>query len=136
MKSKGLQNVVLSKYQNGDTPTEIYHDSSGVIGSKTIKQWCQMIHQTGTISLSSAPGCLRLVRTNANVERVKDRLRRKSRVSARKIATEFGILRISLRGILKNDIGLCPYKKLMEPLLSDDQRVKRKRFADWVRTNF
>ena len=24
----------------------------------------------------------------------------------------------------------------MEPLLSDDQKVKRKKFANWLRTNF
>ena len=29
MKSKDVQNIVLSKYQNGDTPTEIYHDLNG-----------------------------------------------------------------------------------------------------------
>ena len=29
-----------------------------------------------------------------------------------------------------------PYKKIVEPSLSDDQKVKRKRFANWVRTNF
>ena len=55
MKSKGVQNVVLSKYQNGDTPTKIYHDLSGAIGLRTIKRWCQIIRQTGTISLSGPP---------------------------------------------------------------------------------
>ena len=38
--------------------------------------------------------------------------------------------------MLKNDIGLRPYKILMEPLLSDDQRIKRKKFANWFRTHF
>ena len=126
MKSKDLQNVVLSKYQNGDTSTKIYHDLSGAIGLRTIKRWCQMIRQTGTISLSSPPGCPRLVRTKANIKKVKDRLRRKSRVSARKIATELDISRISVRRILKNDIGLRPYKKIMELSLSDDQRSSGK----------
>ena len=82
MKSKDLQIVVLSKYQNGDTPTKIYHHVSGAIGLRTVKQWCQMIRQAGTISL---PGCPRLVRTKANIKKAKDRLLRKSRVSARKI---------------------------------------------------
>ena len=85
MKSKDLQNVVLSKYQNGDTPTKIYHDLSGAIGLRTVEWWCQMIRQTDTISLSSPPGCPRLVRTKANIENVKDRLCRKSRISTRKI---------------------------------------------------
>ena len=75
MKSKDLQNVALSKYQNGDTPTKIYHDLSGAIGLRTIKRWCQMIHQTGAISLSSAAGYLRLVRMKANIKKVKDYLR-------------------------------------------------------------
>ena len=75
MKSKGLQNVGLSKYQNGDTPTKIYHDLSGAIGLRTIKRWCHMIRQTDTISLASAAGCLRLVRMKANIKKVKDRLR-------------------------------------------------------------
>ena len=38
MKGKGLQNVVLSKYRNDDTPTKIYHDLSDAIGSRTIKR--------------------------------------------------------------------------------------------------
>ena len=37
---------------------------------------------------------------------------------------------------MKNDLGLHPYKKVIEPLLSDDQKLKRKQFANWVRTNF
>ena len=85
MKSKNLQNVVLSRYQNGDTPTKIYHDLSDAIGLRTIKRWCHMIHQTGTVSLSNPPGCPRLVRTKVNIKEVKDRLRQKSRISARKV---------------------------------------------------
>ena len=136
MQSKDLQNIVLSKYQNGDTPTKIYHDLSGVTGLRAIKQWCQMICQTGTINLSSLPGCPRLVRTKANIKKVKDHLRRKSRVSTRKIAMELDILRIGVPQILKNGIGLCLYKKLMGSSLSDGQRVKRKKFANGARTNF
>ena len=38
MKSKDLQNVVLSKYQNGDIPTKIHRDLNGRIGLRTIKR--------------------------------------------------------------------------------------------------
>ena len=78
MKSKDLQNVVPSKYQNDDTPTKIYRDWSGAMSLRTIKRWYQMIRHTDTINLSSPPGCRRLVRTKANIKKVKDRLRRKS----------------------------------------------------------
>ena len=39
MESKDLQKIVLSKYQNGDTPTEIHRDLNGGIGLSTIKRW-------------------------------------------------------------------------------------------------
>ena len=81
MKSKELQNVVLSKYQNSDATAKIYHNLSDAIRLRTIKQWCQMIRQTGTIGL---PGCPRWVRTKANIKKV-NRLRRKLGVSARKV---------------------------------------------------
>ena len=77
MKSKDLQNAVLLKYQSGDTPTKIYHHLSSAIGLRTIKRWCHMIRQTGTITLPSSPDCLPSVRTKANVEKVKDCLRQK-----------------------------------------------------------
>ena len=95
-----------------------------------------MTCQNGTISLSSLPGCLRLVRTKANIKKVQDHLHRKSPTSARKIATELDISRTSVRRILKNDIGLRLYKKIIESSPSNDQRVKRKKFANWLRTNF
>ena len=37
---------------------------------------------------------------------------------------------------MKNDLGLYFYKKVIEPLLSDDQKLRRKQFVNWVRTNF
>ena len=45
MKSKDLQNIVLSKYQKGDTPTEIHRHLNGDISLVAVKRWCQMIRQ-------------------------------------------------------------------------------------------
>ncbi|CAF3950860.1 unnamed protein product [Rotaria magnacalcarata] len=136
MKSKDLQNIVLSKYQNGDTPTKTFRDLNSGIGLRTIKRWCQMILQSGSTTLSSPPGCRRLARTKGNIRKVKSRLRRKKRVSARKLSMELDISERSVRRILKNDLELHPCKKVVEPLLSDDQKIKREKFANWIRTNF
>ena len=65
----------------------------------------------------------------ANIKKVKNRLRRKSRVSVRKIATKLDISRFSDRRILKNGIGLRPYTKIMELSLSDDQKIMRKKIC-------
>ena len=37
---------------------------------------------------------------------------------------------------MKNDLELRSSKKAIEPLLFNDQKIKRKKFANWVRTNF
>ena len=37
---------------------------------------------------------------------------------------------------MEKDLGLRPYKKVIEPLLSNDQKIQRKKFANWLRTNF
>ena len=130
MKSKDLQKVVLSKYQNGDNPAKIYRDLNGGIGLRTIERWCQMIRRFGSVKMSSLPGGPRFARTKGNIQKVKHRLRRKKRVSGRKLSTELDISERSVRRIMKKDLGLRPYKKVIEPLLSNDQKIKRKKFAN------
>jgi hypothetical protein len=85
-----------------------------------------MIRQSGSIDLSSPPGCPRLARTKENIREVKCRLRRKKKISARKLSMELDISQTSVRRILKNDLGLRPYQKVIE----------RKKFANWIRTHF
>ena len=36
---------------------------------------------------------------------------------------------------MKNNLELRLYKTVIESLLSDDQKVKRKKFANWTRTS-
>ena len=55
MKSKDLQNIVLSKYQKGDTSTETHHHLNGGISLATIKSWCQMIRQSASIGTLAGP---------------------------------------------------------------------------------
>ena len=37
---------------------------------------------------------------------------------------------------MKNHLGLRPYKVVIDSLLSDEQKMERKKLANWVRTNF
>ena len=62
MKSKDLQNVVLSKYQKDYIPTETHRDSNGRITLATIKKWCQMICQSDSIHLRGTRAAPRIVR--------------------------------------------------------------------------
>jgi hypothetical protein len=95
-----------------------------------------MIRETGTIELTRPPGCPRIIRTQSAIQKVKNRMKGKKRVSVRKLSNELDISQTSIRRILKNDLGYHPYKKIIEPLLTDAHKTKRKKFANWVRTNF
>ena len=88
MKSKDLQNIVLSKYQNGDASTKTCRDLNGGISLVTVRRWSQMIHRTGSTELSGTHGGPRIVRTKENILKMKNRLCRKTRASARKLSME------------------------------------------------
>ena len=81
MKSKDVQDIVFSKYRDGDTLTKIFRDLSDEVGLAIIKRCCQMICQFGSIKLPSRSGRPRIVRTNENIRKVNNRLGRKERVS-------------------------------------------------------
>ena len=136
MKSKDLQKIVLSKYQNGDGPTKIFRDLGGGLCLKTVKRWCKMIDETGSINLAPSIGGSRTIRTVGAIQKVKNRMKGKRRVSVRKLSNDLGISRMSIERILRDDLGYYPYKKIAEPFLTDVHKSERKKFANWVRTNF
>ena len=49
---------------------------------------------------------------------------------------ELDISQRSVRRIMKNDLGPRSYNVVIELLLSDDQKIEQKKFANWLRTNF
>ena len=136
MKSKDTQKIVSSKYEKGEGPTKIFRDLNGAMGLRTLKRWCIMLRDTDSIELSSSPGRPRIVRTKGTITKVKNRLQQNKSISARKLAKEFNISRRSIQRILRNDLGLFAYKKIREPKLTDEHKDKRKKFANWIRTNF
>ena len=115
MKSKDLQKLILSKYEKGEGPSEIFRHLNGALCFRTVKRWCKMIRETGSIELSTSPGRSRTIRTKESIKKVKHRLNRKKKVTSRKLAVELNISRTSVRRILKNDLLLRPYKKIFEP---------------------
>ena len=126
MKSRDLQKLVLSKYEKGEGPSEIFRHLNGALCLRTVKRWCKMIRETGSIELSTSPGRSRTIRTKESIKKVKHRLNPKKKVTSRKLAVELNISRTSVRRILKNDLLLPPYTKIVEPLLTDEHEEKRK----------
>ena len=69
MKSKDLQNLVLSKYKDGQSCIKIHEDLHVSVGLSTVERWCKMIRDTGKITLFKSTGR----RTAANKGKVKHR---------------------------------------------------------------
>ncbi|CAF3639840.1 unnamed protein product [Rotaria socialis] len=95
-----------------------------------------MINTTGSITLTSPPGCPRAVLTNATIVKVKNRLNQKKRVSTRKLAKDLKISRTDVQRILREDLGCKPYKKRKQPKLTNLQKTRRIKFANWVLNNY
>ena len=127
MKSKDLQKLVLSKYENGNGITNIIQDLNGAINLSTIERWCRRIYEVGTIDLVNSRGCSGTIWTKAAIQKIKRSLNRRKSLSFRKFARELGISQISVQRMLKNDLELPAYKM---------QKEKRMKFANWIRTSF
>jgi transposase len=136
MKSNDVQNIVLSKRKNGDGPKKIFEDLNGAASLPTIKRWCKMLLETGAIQLIHSPGRPRTARSKKNINKIKARLKGKKPVTLRQLAQELDISHESVRQALKSDLRLKAYKKTTEPLLTNLQKIKRKKFCYWVHNNF
>ena len=121
MKSKVLQQVVFRKYEDGDS-------LSSFKWVATIKRWCKMIRETGSIQLSTPSGGPRFARTSKTIEKVKHKLNYQFGVWLRTTA--------SAHRILKDNLKLCAYKMRIEPKLTEEHKNKRKKFVNWLGHNF
>ena len=63
------------------------------------------------------------------IQEVKKRMKRKKRVSSRRLADELDISNGSAVRILKQDLRYRSYKKRVEPALTDFEKSKRMKFA-------
>ena len=135
MKSKHFQNLVLSKYQNGDEPTKSFRDFTSFVSLRLIERWCKAVRVTVSINLSSPPDRHRTIRTKGPIQKIKHRLERRKPVSSQKTARHLGVSRVSIRKILRNDRGLRAYKVQNELLLTNEHNEERVKFANWIRTN-
>ena len=136
MKGEDLQKLGLSKYEKGEPSTKIFEDLNGFVSSRAIRRWCKMVRETGTINLFHSLGRPCIFRTKGMIQKVRKRMKRKKRVSVRKLTGELDISNGSVVRILKQDQRYRSYKKTVEPALTDFEKSKRIKFANWVRLNF
>ena len=136
MKSKDIQKVVKTKYENGDGLEKIYLDLAAAVSLPTIILSIKMMNTTDSITLSSSPGCPRTVSIKAVIVKVKNRLNQKKQVSTRKLAKEMNTSRRSIQRILREGLDCKMYKKTIQPKLTNLQKNKRAKFANSVLNNY
>ena len=83
--------------------------------SKAIKRYLEL----GNTQDRARSGRPRTENNARNRKIIRDRIKRNSRVSMRKISRETGIKRESVRLIAKNELGLRPYKLQRAQLLTE-----------------
>ena len=71
-----------------------------------------------------------------SIQKVKSRLNLKRKVSIQKLIHEFDISYGSARRILKNDLKLRSCKMVIEPLLTDEHKEKRKKIFELSTNTF
>lgn len=101
---------------------------NGPLSLITIKRWCKKSHESEAIQRLTSPGRPRRIRTKQSIQKVNQRLIGKESFLAWKLALELNIFCTSVRWIPKNYLHRWSYKKVVEPLLKDEQKVKRKYF--------
>ena len=79
MKDEDLQKLVLYKYEKGEPSTKIFEDLNGFVSSRTIRRWCKMVRETGTINLSHSLGRPRIITTQGMIQKVRKRMKRKKK---------------------------------------------------------
>ena len=135
MKSKDLQQVVFRKYEDGDSPTKTFRDLNGSLGLAMINRWCKMIHETGSIQLSTPSDGPRFARTSKTIQKVKHKLNQQV-VSVRSLAKDYSISKSSAHRILKDNLKLCAYKMRIDPKFTEEHKNKQKKFINWVGHNY
>ena len=86
-----------------------------------------MIRKSDSIELSTSLGRSPIIRTKKSIKQVKDR---KKKVTSGKLAVQLNISRIIVRRILKYDLLLRLYKKIVELQLTGEHKETRKKLYE------
>jgi hypothetical protein len=95
------------------------------VSESKIYRVCRRLKEGKAVDNRHLSGRRRFVRTASMVKRVRERIRRHPQRSARRMACQLGISDGLLRRIIKEDLGLKPYKKRKVHGLTDAQKEKR-----------
>ncbi|CAG0900337.1 unnamed protein product [Darwinula stevensoni] len=121
MSIKSNRDVIVRLFQEGIKQSDIARslNLSRQLVSKAIKRY----KESGSNNDRPGRGRKRSANTAANRRKIKGRIQRNPRLSARKIAKAVGISKSSTHRVLKNGLQLKAYKFQEAHLLDDDKKA-------------
>ena len=113
MKSKELQKLLLSKYETGSISKKLFEVLNNAVSHRTLQRHCKTIRKTGAIDLSKLYTCHRTVRMKTAIQKITRKSKGGKRISCRNLALEMNMPFSSAYRILKKDLKMKAYKKLL-----------------------
>jgi len=121
--------MVVRLMKSGMRTTDIVSTMSPLGYSKSsVMKALNRFRTTKSTADKPRTGRPRSVRTPKVIAKVRERIRRNSARSSRRMAAQLNLTTTSVHRVLKNDLGLCPYKqsKAQEiPIKAKDKRAAR-----------
>ena len=134
---QSMRKLIKSDYEQGKNPNKIYFLLNKLVSRKTIYNIVTKIKNGQSLQSIKPPGRPRTKRTKKFIKNVKKKLlNNKKRKTPQQIANELDCSKELVRLTIRDDLQLKPFKKIVVPSLTEDQKAKRLNFARWVRKNF
>ena len=67
--NKDLKKLVLSRYEKGESSSEIFLHWSGALCPRIVRRWCKIIRESGSLELSTSPGRSLIIRTKELIKK-------------------------------------------------------------------
>lgn len=112
------------------------HDINEAPTANLIKSWIKKFEERGSTENIRPPGLPRNVRTNQNIDRVRDAVAQDPRRSVRKQASVLQLHKSSVFRILKKDLNLHPFKTQKVQELKETDYPIRLTFANQMLERF
>jgi AraC-like DNA-binding protein len=106
------RHLIIDLHKRGFRNIDIFRKLQNInICKKLIDRTIKRFKELGTVDIQKKTGRKRSVRTKNLIRNVKDKIRRNRGRSARKLAQEHNVSRSTMRRVLKDDLGMTPFKK-------------------------
>lgn len=126
---EGHRELVKKYFEQGLSGAQIFKILGKIgIGQRFIYRTINRLRDTGGVKDRHRSGRPRSARTKNRIKAIREKIRRNGRRSTRKLASEVGTSRTSIRRILSIDLGMKPYRRVKRHGLTTknkEERVKR-----------